>query len=120
MSSIYLVNALYNKPDAPADSTMQNVTEVKQEAVSSDDQSAAAVNEPAATTVTASSATAAATDMGGTEASQVEVKTEQHEQQKGAGDAMHPARQLMVEFLGMSICSTTHSLRTDKLNRSPR
>ncbi|KAF9740315.1 hypothetical protein PMIN04_004966 [Paraphaeosphaeria minitans] len=102
MASIYLVNALYNKPSASVAPIMQGMAEVKQEVIPYDDQSAAAVEEPTTTIATTDSAAAVATDTGGRaiEASQVEVKLEQHEQQKGAGDAMHPARQLMVEFLG--------------------
>lgn len=110
MASIYLVNALYNKPSAPAAPTMQVMTEVKQEVIASGDRSTAMVKEPATATVATDSALAAAVDTGGraTDARQIEVKSEQEEHQKGAAEAMHPARQLMVEFLGLLLCHAQH------------
>jgi hypothetical protein len=110
MASIYLVNALYNNSGVPAASTMQGVTQVKREVTehhqpTAEIATATEATKPATAVGTAELATATAIGTTGPliEAKQVETQAEQHEQQSGAGDAMHPARQLMVEFLGLSL-----------------
>jgi hypothetical protein len=107
MASIYLVNALYNKPNVPAASTMQGMTEVKQEVIEPYQCTAATATE--ATQPATATAAAIGTSVPAIEAKQAETQPEQPEQQSGAGDAMHPARQLMVEFLGLLLCSTFNS-----------
>ncbi|KAJ4349760.1 uncharacterized protein N0V89_008378 [Didymosphaeria variabile] len=104
MASIYLVNALYNKPSVPAAPIMQPTTEVKHEATESD-QPAATVEE----TVTMTGITEPATEAYHRETQLQEhieavqraaVLQAQTGQRSENGDVMHPSRQQMVSFLG--------------------
>ena len=86
MASIYLVNALYNKPKAPTALAVQPEGEVKS-------------NQPTASTERPAAADTSAQSAG--EVAQISKQDLSQGQQKSEnGEVMHPSRQQLVSYLG--------------------